>query len=448
MSGVRVLKFGGAALRDGPAVRRAVAIVRRSGGERPVVVVSAVGDVTRRLEEALAAARDGRLAWDALRVRHRSLLRELDLPGDLLDRHLFALRGLLVALAGRDRGAPPEELAQARRVRDQVLSFGERMSARVFAAALSQAGARAVPIDAFDAGLVARSGALEEPARAAERVRRALLHEGSLPVVTGFVALDAGGHVTTLGRNGSDLSAVWIGAALEADEVQLWKEVPGILRADPRLVEEAEPLPLVGRADAEALARHGASVLHPGALAPAQGTRVAVWLRDVRDPEGAGTRIVEETAFAGPLAIAHKGGLCLVELGADAPAAAGGTRAGAMAALFESMAGAGAELVACQADALGVRALFTDARVAAGGGALRLRHGLARVGVVGRDLAQAGDLEERVLARARALDPGACAWREARSLAVVLDEARAADCVRALHDELFGRRERLGPVAG
>ena len=123
---MRVLKFGGAALRDGPAVRQAARIVRMEGGERPLVVVSAHEGVTGLLERTLESVRAGRLEWDPLRIRHRTILRQLELPGDLLDRHLRDLRSILEMIARRPR---PD-----RRIRDLVLSFGERMSARVFSA--------------------------------------------------------------------------------------------------------------------------------------------------------------------------------------------------------------------------------------------------------------------------------------------------------------------------
>ena len=451
MRRVRVLKFGGASLRDAASVHRVCGLVQRFGGERPVVVVSAIEGVTRLLEASLEEAARGRLVWDGLRIRHRSLLTELGLRGDLLDRHLFDLCCVLTRLA---EGAAATD--DTRPV-DFVLAFGERMSARVVAAALAREGQAAVPVDAYDAGLVTRgSGALTPPSLGASRLRRALAGVRGASVVTGFLALDAGGHVTTLGPNGSDLSAVWIGAALEAREVQLWKEVPGILRADPAVVGESALLRTIGRDEAASLARHGAQVLHPAALGPARGSDLEVWLRDVRDPGGPGTRIVAETRFAGPLAIARRAGLSLLELAwservAPDGSRPSGTRAGALAVLFEWLRRAGAELVGCQAGPERVQVLVAarrELRAPPGlSAAPHLRRGLASVTVVGRGLA-AGDVGERLLASARALDPDALPWADAASLGVLVREPLAAACVRAAHDELFGRDRLESPAAG
>jgi aspartate kinase len=295
---MRVLKFGGAALRDGPATLRAASLVRERGGARPVVVVSAHEGVTELLDRALEDALCGTLSFDPVRVRHRTILRQLELPGDFLDRHLAELRAVLGALCA-DRRAD-------RRLRDHVLSFGERMSARVVAAILRRQGCEATPMDAFDLGLVARGGGLEHPERAAPALSRAVLGGRGVAVVTGFLALDDAGHVTTLGRNGSDLTAAWFAAALGAEEIQLWKEVPGLLSADPRLVPHARHVAELGWAEAEELARHGAQVLHPGALELAARARIPVRLLDVNDSDAPGSLVAGESGARGPLALAHR----------------------------------------------------------------------------------------------------------------------------------------------
>jgi aspartate kinase len=297
----RVLKFGGDALRDGRAIERAVELVRTQGGPRPVVVVSAHGGVTAMLAQAAGRAERGELAWEAIRVRHRSLLRELGLDGELLDRHLLELRVVLERLT--------HERAVGRRQLEFVLSFGERMSARVVAAALRRAGVEAAPIDAFDLGVVRSVGPapLALARGCGDRVRGRLAGLHAVPVVTGFLALDDDGHLTTLGRNGSDLTAVWLGRELDAERVELWKTVPGVLTADPRLAPDARLLPHLDLDTAAELARCGADVLHPEALEPARGAPLAVRLRDVADPAADGTTIRDGgPAPTGPVALAHR----------------------------------------------------------------------------------------------------------------------------------------------
>ncbi len=311
-----MLKFGGAALRDGAAVRRACEVVRAHGGPDPLVVVSAHEGITRLLLRAAEEAAGGRVDSTAVRLRHRSILAQLALPPELLDRLLAELQTVLVHVAAERRSD--------RRRRDFVLSFGERMSARVVAAHLRSRGVHATPVDAFDLGLASETrGGLTLPSDGArERVRAAVGAVPGIPVVTGFLALDDEGHVTTLGRNGSDLTAVWLGAALGAREVHLWKEVDAICSADPRIVPAARPLPRLSYQAAAELALHGADVLHPAAMEPARRADLVVRVRSIADPEAPGTTIGPGSGDD-PLALAHRRRVALVRRpGGGAPPAA------------------------------------------------------------------------------------------------------------------------------
>ncbi len=304
-----MLKFGGAALRDGPAVESAVAIVRAHGGPRPLVVVSAHEGVTKLLERAAEDARAGGFDWEPLRVRHRTLLRQLGLSSELLDRHLRDLRAILEHVRSEGR--------LDRRRLDFVLSFGERMSARVVAAALRAGGVPATPVDAFDLGLLSetRSGLTLPVEGARARVRRAVLDVPGVPVVTGFVALDAEGHLTTLGPNGSDLTAVWMGEAVDADEVHLWKTVDGVRTADPKLVPDARRIARLTYREAAELAAHGADVLHAAAMEPASRRGIPIRVRNAEDPALPGTVIAGEAGDShppGPRAIAHRARVALL----------------------------------------------------------------------------------------------------------------------------------------
>lgn len=397
----RVLKFGGEALRDGAAVRHAAGIVRAEGGERPVVVVSAHAGVTASLEAAFDKALAGELLWDPLRIRHRTLLRQLDLPDPLLDRELRELRGTLVWVGRRctstpttDPNAGPLAPLELRRMRDLVLSFGERLSARVFAAALRAADVDATPMDAHDLGLAADQRGLGPPEEARGALLAHLERVPGVPVITGFFALDREGHLATLGRNGSDLTASWLGAALDAEEVQLWKRVPGILSADPVLVPAARPIAELSWDEAEALARHGSGVLHPGTVAPARGARVPLRVRDLDRPDAPGTRIAGPCA--GSLALAHRTGIAWlrVPLGED--------RARELAALFEQLDAAGIEPYLAEVRATRVEVLVPECRaleaVARGlGGAVEARRGLATVALLGEDAHAPRELERRRL---------------------------------------------------
>lgn len=287
-----VLKFGGAALADGVGVRRACDLVAERGGPSPIVVVSAARGVTELLDGLWTAASGlgaastvAEAGARSVRVRHRTLLSELGLDAEFLDRHLRELTWVLAAIRGRAAPSPAD--------RDHVLSFGERMSARIVAAAFSSRGVPATPVDAYDLGLLSDSnhGRARPLPETSVQICRALEAVQGVPVVTGFVAIDARGRLTTLGPNGSDLSASLIAAAVGAGEVHFWKSVGGVLTADPKLVPDARPIRRLDYARAAEFARFGAQVMHQDALEPLRLGGIPARVLCFENPEDAGTRI-------------------------------------------------------------------------------------------------------------------------------------------------------------
>jgi len=122
----------------------------------------------------------------------------------------------------------------------------------------------------------------------------------SIPIVTGFIAKDKKGNITTLGRGGSDLTATMIGAAMRAEEVQTWKDVDGILTTDPRVVKEAKPVPEVTYEEAQELAMFGAQVLHPRSMLPVRKTGTPVRVKNSYNITSPGSIIVEKHSGAVP----------------------------------------------------------------------------------------------------------------------------------------------------
>jgi aspartate kinase len=283
-----VMKFGGAALADGAGIRRVGAILGARGGDRPVAVVSAAAGVTELLVQVADAAAEGRSELERVRIRHRTLLSQCGLEQELLNRLLTELAAVLEGIRARHAISAAE--------RDFVLSFGERMSARIVAAALRAGGRVATPVDAFDLGLISDSnhGCAKPLAGNSAAIRRALAQVPGIPVVTGFVAKDSAGNLTTLGRNGSDLSASLLAEACGAREVQFWKVVGGVMSADPALVPDARHIAELSYAQAAEYAFRGANVLHPGALEPLERANIPARVLCLSEPDGAGTRIVRE----------------------------------------------------------------------------------------------------------------------------------------------------------
>ena len=309
-----VLKFGGAALADGPGIRRVGSILASRGGARPIAVVSAAAGVTELLLQVAAAAAEGRWELERVRVRHRSLLSQCGLDPELLNRMLAELASVLEGIRERRKVTPAE--------RDFVLSFGERMSARVVAAALRAGGRDATPVDAFDLGLISDSnhGRARPIVGTGAAIRRALAEVPGVPVVTGFVAKDAAGNLTTLGRNGSDLSASLLAEACGAREVQFWKVVGGVMSADPSMVPDARPLARLSYMEAAEYAFRGANVLHPGALEPLERSGIPARVLCFADPDGEGTWIgpaeprAEEPTGPAAVGVTLKRGAALVRV--------------------------------------------------------------------------------------------------------------------------------------
>jgi len=296
---LEVWKFGGASLADAAAIRKAAELA--TGHPGPLVIVaSALAGVTDLLLGGAHAAVSGdtrqasRVAA-AFLVRHRKIAREL-LPAGAQRRALLAAidaaareyRELCAAVAVLGHLAP--------RASDMLVARGERMSATMLAAVLTASRRRAVYADALR--IVAtddeHGGAapdVAETTRRAQRVLRPLIAARRLPVVPGFIGTAPDGTVTTLGRGGSDLTATLLARALGARQVVLWKDVPGILTADPRLVPDARLIPHLHHREAAEVAHYGAKVLHSRALIPIAGTRIVLRVRSFIDTERPGTEV-------------------------------------------------------------------------------------------------------------------------------------------------------------
>lgn len=297
------MKFGGSSVADAERMRRAAAIIQAYKDEHPAVVLSAMGDTTDHLLEAAEAAVKGTVSIEKIESLHVSAARELgvDVPEvySLLDELKTLLTGISML----------HELT--RRTRDYLVSFGERMSVRMMAACLAKAGTPARPCDSWDIGFVSDSNytdaeLLEE---VWESIPKSLGRyesgaEAEIPVVTGFIAKDRNGVITTLGRGGSDLTATMIGAAMHAKEIQTWKDVDGIMTADPRIVKDARPLAEVTYEEAQELALFGSQVLHPRSMIPCRKTGTPVRVKNSCNIKSPGTLIVEQHSGARPLVTA------------------------------------------------------------------------------------------------------------------------------------------------
>jgi aspartate kinase len=316
-----VHKFGGSVLADAAAFRRVSAIVhseQQSGAFQhgALLVISACAGVTDRLLAIAQAAAAGKAEQaeqelQALEQQHLGLVTELGLDRGELQEYV---RRLCAELAELCRGiAYLGELTL--RTRDAVLGYGELLASAIVAELLRRelpvpvhlVDARRVLLTDYHFGsatpMIGESGYLLQKEGVAE-----VLQRGEVVVTQGFIGATPSGIPTTLGRGGSDYSAAAFARALEARELQLWKDVPGICTADPRRFPEAQPVAEISYAELQELARFGSKVVHPHAISPAVSGEIPVRIRSVFAPQQPGTLVWHRRydAPAQPLALAWR----------------------------------------------------------------------------------------------------------------------------------------------
>ena len=291
-----IMKFGGSSLANAERIRQVGKIIEMHRSENPILVLSAIGKTTDDLIEAGQAAISGLVDSRKITERHFAILSELMLSDTGVEELLDELSNLLKGISVVRELTP--------RTMDHLLSFGERLSTRLFCAYLCQQGIIAEAIDGWTAGLVTTStfNHAELLPESYDNISIAFQHfKKGIPVITGFIAKDLNGAITTLGRGGSDLTAAVIGAALGVKEIQVWKDVHGILSTDPRVLETAFPVPSISFEEAAELAYFGAKVLHPMSILPAMKKGIPVRVKNSYDSAHPGTLIVSN--------IAHNNGL-------------------------------------------------------------------------------------------------------------------------------------------
>lgn len=301
-----VMKFGGVSVADGDKMRRAGTIVRRFHREKHqlVVVTSALAGVTDSLAAVAKRAENGdkravQEFIDSLHARHRKVAesaimdeRVLGQTMSTVDQRCEELRNILMGVAHIGELTP--------RSRDYVLGYGEKLSAPILSGVLEDLGIGAKAFTGGEAGITTddRFGdatpLMNVTMHQVKEVLEPLLQEGKVPVVAGFIAATQDGIQTTLGRGGSDYTASIIGASVRADEVWVWKDVEGLMTADPKMVKDARMIETISFAEAMELAHFGAEVIHPKALECAAKYQLPFRVKSLDAPDAPGTIIVSE----------------------------------------------------------------------------------------------------------------------------------------------------------
>ncbi len=298
-SSPEAFKFGGVAVGNAEAIRVALAHVRRAA-PNVAVVVSAMNGITDLLLDAGQSA----LAQDRVRCEERATefeSRHLALISELIaSKRRAAELVTMVRDSAREMRSMLESVAVLQeltpRAQDAIVARGERAVARIFAAAASEVGISAIFVDAMDViETERRLGTLwpnlPKCERAAKKLVLPLLAAGKVVVLPGYIARGPDGSLVTLGRGGSDFSAAIVARSIGARSLTLFKEVDGLMTADPKSVPTARVITDLHYREAAELAYYGAKVLHPRTMIPLVDRRIPLHVRNTFHEERAGTRI-------------------------------------------------------------------------------------------------------------------------------------------------------------
>jgi len=294
-----VMKFGGTSVGDSKAIARVAEIVRGRLPHRPVVIVSAMAKVTDQLLQMARAAGDGD-RQRALILARECRERHYNTAGELLGTALFTQ-------FHSDLGSEFEELEEllrgiaavgelTPRTTDHVAAFGEVLSSKLVTAALSAYDLPATHVDSRDCIVTdetfMRAAPLFDDTNSKLREYVApVIERAQVPVMGGFIGATRAGVTTTIGRGGSDFSAAIIGAGLNADKIEIWTDVDGMMTTDPNICPDARRIKTISFEEAAELAYFGAKVLHPATVLPAIQKNIPVYILNSRNPSCEGTRI-------------------------------------------------------------------------------------------------------------------------------------------------------------
>jgi len=450
-----VMKFGGTSVGSAGAMRDVAQLVEGALPRAPLVVLSAMNGCTNELFEAARRAVRGDVARSraiqrTLVDRHHRCAADL-FEGALPEDLAHGLRGLFDELRVLLRGVYLlRELTP--RSMDAIASLGERLSSRILAAWMSRRG---LPLEWADARAVLRTDGAFGAARPDRAAIAALAREHFAPrlvpgralVTQGYIGATEDGLTTTLGRGGSDYSAALLGAALGAEEVQIWTDVEGILTCDPRVVPHASPIPEISFDEAAELAAFGAKVLHPATIQPAVESNIPVTVRHTHKPAGAFTTITARARRERPVtALASRAPVTVLTVRSPRMLA----QSGFLARLFEVFGrqGVSVDLVATaevsvsltvEADAP-LSALLAEIGTFARVEAAPER---AIVAVVGDRIRNTPGLTKRVFEALSGLEVEMISMGANEiNLSVVVPQARAGAALAALHREFFEQDER------
>jgi len=314
----KVFKFGGASLKDASAIRNVGKILQRYQSNPLFIVVSAIGKTTNQLEEVVNAhaQKNGQATalWQSIKQRHFALLSEL--IDDPTHEAFVTLNDAFVEIEWVLDEEPYENYDY---LYDQMVPIGEILASVILAAYLNHIGLRTQWADARDVILtddIFREGWVqwEETMARFEYNMRPMLEEEGFVLTQGFIGSTTENFTITLGREGSDYSAAIFSFCMDADSMTIWKDVPGVLTADPRKFDDVVKLDRLSYREAIEMTYYGAKVIHPKTIKPLQNKNIPLYVKSFADPDGSGTLISSEVEDAYPPMVAIEGEQALLQI--------------------------------------------------------------------------------------------------------------------------------------
>jgi len=291
---MKIFKFGGASVKDAESVKNITQILQSEGTENTVVVISAMGKTTNAFEEVINAYynKTDKLS-DNLGViedYHKAIIDDLFDKGDAIYKEIDILLGELSWFLARNTSQ------RYNYVYDQIICFGELLSTKIVSAYLSKIG---IDNNWFDVRNYIKTDSNYRDAKVdwnlTQKIITEKLEATKLNITQGFIAANDTENTTTLGREGSDYTAGIFAYCLEAESVTIWKDVPGVLNADPRVFKETTLLEQISYEEAIEMAFYGASVIHPKTLQPLERKEIPLLVRSFVNPKETGTKVSKGT---------------------------------------------------------------------------------------------------------------------------------------------------------
>ncbi|MFD1142771.1 aspartate kinase [Larkinella insperata] len=292
---MQVFKFGGASVKNAHGVRNVAGIIQQQNSSQLLVVISAMGETTNALEQLtwayLRRQADTDTFWQRIRANHEQVIQELADGDTSAFSQVYDLFAEVESLLQRE----PDPYTRPDQVYDQLVSYGELLSTRIVNAYLNQMGLDSYWVDARR--LIRTDDSFREGKvdwkQTCEYITDSLaeLLNSSVVITQGFIGSTREGYTTTLGRDGSDYTAAIFAYCLEASNVTIWKDVPGVLNADPKWFDETVKIDQLTYQDAIELAYYGATVIHPKTIKPLQNKHIPLYVRSFLQPQDYGTVI-------------------------------------------------------------------------------------------------------------------------------------------------------------